>query len=115
MLQTEVGSKRALFPVTGIQKFERRMPPPFAVELGFFRWEKFENVEQQVIELLLPFFQKTTQLFKGSRLDSKSTLDTVDENDTKKSSKQHCEQSEHRFKFCTFLNFFRPLKMFSEL
>ena len=80
MLQTEVGSKRALFPVTGIQKFERRMSPPFAVELGFFRWEKFENVEQQVIELLLPFFQKTTQLFKGSRLDSKSTLDTVDEN-----------------------------------
>ena len=83
MLQTEVGSKRALFPVTGIQKFERRMPAPFAGELGFFRWEKFENVEQQVIELLLPFFQKTTQLFKGSRLDSKSTLDTVDENDTK--------------------------------
>ena len=83
MLQTEVGSKRALFPVTGIQKFKRRMSPPFAVELGFFRWEKFENVEQQVIELLLPFFQKTTQLFKGSRLDSKSTLDTVDENDIK--------------------------------
>ena len=106
MLQTEVGSKRALFPVTGIQKFKRRMSPPFAVELGFFRWEKFENVEQQVIELLLPFFQKTTQLFKGSRLDSKSTLDTVDENDIKSLQNNIASKASFVLNFALFKTFF---------